>query len=183
MNLELNTFEYEEDTSLGTIQIEQVENGTGIIVELFPENQSKESFESAEFSQVYNILELAPCCKSGNYNFNFPFPTGTTKEQKEEVGRAIIRGVESMLETTLNLSDLKDLPVYAIIESLRRNYLINEIMYFVTYQATEPIDIENFAGLSVEHLQNIYKLIDTINETNEERTEHTLTYLKTLANK
>jgi hypothetical protein len=40
MNLELNTFEYEEDTSIGTLQIEQVENGTGIIVELFPENQS-----------------------------------------------------------------------------------------------------------------------------------------------
>ena len=178
MNLELNTFEYEEDTSLGTIQIEQVENGTGIIVELFPENQSKESFESAEFSQIYNILELATCCKSGNYNFNFPFPTGTTKEQKEEVGRAILRGVESMLETTLNLCDLKDLPVYTIIESLRKNYLINEIMYFVTYQATESIDIEDFAGLSVEHLQNAYRLIDTINETNEERTEHLMIYLK-----
>ena len=183
MNLELGTFEYEEDTSIGTIQIEQVENGTGIIVELFPENQSKESFESAEFSQVYDILELAPCCKNGNYNFNFPFPTGTTEEQKEEVGRAIVRGVESMLETTLNLYDLKDLPVYPIIESLKRNHLINEIMYFVTYQATEPIDIEDFAGLPIGHLQNAYRLIDTINETNEERTQHLKLYVESKKDK
>jgi hypothetical protein len=83
-----------------------------------------------------------------------------------------------MLETTLNLYDLKDLPVYPIIESLKRNYLINEIMYFVTYQATEPIDIEDFAGLSVGHLQNAYRLIDTINETNEERTKHLKLYVE-----
>ena len=119
MDLELGTFEYEEDTSLGTIQIEQVENGTKIIVELFPENQSKESFESAEFSQVYDLLELAPCCKSGNYNINFPFPSGTTEEQKDEIGRVIIRGVESMLETVLNLRDLTEIPEYPILESLR----------------------------------------------------------------
>ena len=59
-NLELDTFEYEEDTSLGTLQIEQVENGTKIMVEFFPNNQSKESFENAEFSEVYDILELSP---------------------------------------------------------------------------------------------------------------------------
>jgi hypothetical protein len=178
MNLELDTFEYEEDLSIGTLQMEQVENGTKIIVELFPENQSKESFEDAEFSQVYDLLELAPCCIYAYENINHPVPEGTTEEQKEEVARAILRGVESMLETTLNLQDLKDLPVYPIIESLKRNHLISEIMYFVTYQATEPIDIEDFAGLSVGHLQNAYKLIDTINETDEERTQHLITYLK-----
>lgn len=179
MDLELGTFEYEEDTSLGTIQMEQVENGTKIIVELFPENQSKESFESAEFSQVYDLLELAPCCKSGNYNINFPFPSGTTEEQKDEIGRVIIRGVESMLETTLNLRDLTEIPEYPILESLTRNHLITEIMYFVTYRATEPIDIEDFAGLPIGQLQNTWRLIDTINESDEERTKHVIQYLST----
>ena len=41
-----------------------------VIVELFPNNQSKESFESAEFSQVYDLFELAPCCLKAYDNIN-----------------------------------------------------------------------------------------------------------------
>ena len=178
MNLELDTFEYEEDTSIGTIQIEQVENGTGIIVELFPENQSKESFESAEFSQVYNILELAPCCIYGYDNLNFPYPTGTTEEEKGEVVRAILRGVESMLETILNLQDLKDLPVYPIIERIRKEYILGEIQSFIEYRATEPINTSILEKLEIGHLNNAFRLIDTINETDEERTKHLKLYVE-----
>lgn len=177
-DLDLDTFEYEEDVELGTIQMEQVENSNKVIVELFPNNQSKESFENAEFSQVYDLFELAPCCLKAYDNINHPLPVGTTKEQRDEVNRAILRGVESMLETTLNLYDLRELPVYPVIETIRRNYLITEIMSFITYRATEPIDIEDIVALKTGHLANTLKLIDTINETDEVRTQHVIEYLK-----
>ena len=178
MDLELDTFEYEEDTSIGTIQIEQVENGTKIIVELFPENQSKESFESAEFSKVYDIIDLAPCCIYGYDNLNFPYPVGTTEDQKGEVIRAILRGVESMLETMLNLRDFTEHPAYSTLEKIRRTYLETEISSFITYRATEEINADKLEGLKIGYLENAFRLIDTINETDEQRTEHLKVYLE-----
>ena len=176
-NLELNTFEYEYDLAIGTLQIEQIENGTKIIVELFPENQSKESFESAEFSQVYDILDLAPLCSAVLYNISFPLPEGATKEQEKEINVAIVRGIRAMLETTLNWRDFKDHPSFAVMSGLRRNYVFGEIAYFITYRATEPIEIEEVKNLEMKDLENIFRIIDTINETDEERTENLLKYI------
>ena len=179
-DLELGTFEYEEDISIGTVQIEQVENGTKIIVELFPNNQSKESFESAEFSKVYDILELAPY---STFNLSqFPVPEGTTEEELDELSGAVHRGVDSMLETILNLQDFKnvqvhahgqDIPIYPILSSLRGDYLLSEILSFAKYRATEPIDIQK-ASETIGKLENTYRLIDTINETDEIRTKNIL---------
>ena len=182
-NLELNTFEYEEDTSLGTLQIEQVENGTKIIVELFPENQSKESFESAEFSQVYDILDLAPCCIYGYDNLNFPYPVGTTEDQKGEVIRAILRGVESMLETTLNLYDFEGQEIYPTLERIRKEYLLKEINSFLKYRAKEytKIEITLSEETDIGKLENLFRIIDTINETDQTRTQNILKYMGNLA--
>lgn len=184
MDLELDTFSYEEDTTNGTVQMEQVENGTKVIVEYFPTNQSKESFESAEFSQVYDLLELS-ICRSDN-NINHPVPEGTTEEEKIEITKAILDGTDVMLETILNLEDFKDveiqstrgtIPIYPILKSLREDYLLNNIMYFITYRATEYIDIEDVAKYDTGTLENIFKLTDTINETDEQRTQNIKKYL------
>jgi hypothetical protein len=184
MNLELDTFEYEEDTSIGTIQIEQVENSTKIMVEFFPIDQSKESFESAEFCKVYDILELAPY---HDYNLrNFPLPEGTTEDQLNEVSLAIFNGVDNLLETILNIQDFKDVqvhvhgkdvPVYPVLEEMRKNYLLTNIMYFITYRATEYIDIEDVASQDVKGMETIFKITDTLNETDEQRTKNVLKYL------
>lgn len=125
MNLELDTFQVEDDLNIGTLQIEQIENGTKVIVELFPENQSKESFESAEFSEVYDILELA--VKHG-YNLDFPMPNNATEDDLTELSMSVFMAVGDMLGTIRNIQDFKDVKVnfhdeeieiYPILEKLR----------------------------------------------------------------
>ena len=179
-NLELNTFEYEEDTSLGTLQIEQVENGTKIMVEFFPHNQSKESFENAEFSEVYDILELSPLALNTGLkgNFNKIYPTGITKEQGQEIDKAISNGISSMLETILNLQDFKGTEIYPTLETIRREYLLREVNSFLKYRAEEEPLPEN---TSTGTLENAFRIIDTINETDQTRTQNILKYLNNLA--
>ena len=181
-NLELNTFEYEEDTELGTLQIEQVENGTKIMIEFFPNNQSKESFEKAEFSEVCDILELAPLTFSTGIRRNFSkiYPTGITQAQEYEIDNAIINGVSAMLETILNLQDFKgtkitsytkgEIEIYPILETLRKEFLIREITSFIQYRSTEAVEL--LENTKIEVLEEMYRVIDTINETNETRTKN-----------
>ena len=178
-NLELDTFQYEEDTSLGTLQIEQVENGTKIMVEFFPHNQSKESFENAEFSEVYDILDLAPMTvKEFIGNFHQIYPKGTTHEQEKEINHALLEGVISLLETTRNLQDLKEHVSYPVICSLRRKYLLREVNSFLKYRAEEEPLPES---TSTKVLEDLFKIIDTINETDQTRTQNILKYLNNLA--
>lgn len=189
-NLELDTFQYEEDTSLGTLQIEQVENGTKIMVEFFPHNQSKESFENAEFSEVYDILELSPLALNTGVkgNFNKIYPTGITKEQEHEIDRAIVNGISSMLETILNLEDFRgvkintftkgEVAIYPTLETIRREYLLREVNSFLKYRAEEEPLPES---TSTETLENAFRIIDTINETDQTRTQNILKYLNNLA--
>lgn len=181
MDLELDTFQVENDLNIGTLQIEQIENGTKVIVELFPENQSTESFESAEFSKVYDILELALCCFRTDCTINHPVPVGTTEADKQEISKAVCEGVSSMLETIRNLQDFKEekvtsyqgeISIYPILEKLRKEFLITEISSFIEYRTTESVEL--LEDTSVEVLEEMYRAIDTINERDEERTKKLL---------
>ena len=91
-----------------------------------------------------------------------------------------------MLETVLNLQDFKDtrvhtnnkdVPIYPILASLRGDYLIAEILSFIKYRATQDIDISKVSD-DIPVLENTFRLIDTINETDEVRTQHVIEYLK-----
>ena len=174
-NLELDTFEYEEDTSLGTLQIEQVENGTKIMVEFFPYNQSKESFENAEFCEVYDIIDLAPLTlKELMANFYKVYPKGITHEQEFEINSAIMNGVVSLLETILNLNDFENSIAYPILYKLRKHYLLNEVNSFLKYRANKKTLSED---TDIKILEDLYRITDTINETDETRTENIMKYL------
>lgn len=184
MNLDLDTFEYEEEISIGTIQMEQIENGTKVAVELFPDNQSKESFEDAEFSKIYDLLELS--IFRMQILTQFPVPKGTTEEDIYKISRAVANGVTVMLESIMNLEDFKgtminindrNIPIYPILASLRGDYLFSKIMSFIGYRATEPIDIQKVSD-DMNSLEAVYRIIDTINETDEQRTQNVLNYLK-----
>lgn len=179
MNLELDTFEYEDDLQIGTLHVEQIENSTKVIIELFPNNQSKESFENAEFSQVRDILELA--VKRGYNLGTFPMPDNATEDDLTELSMSVFGGVDILLETILNLQDFKgvkvnfegeEIEVYPILEKLRKEFLIKEITYFTQYRSTEAIKLLEDTGIEV--LEVMYKAINTINETDEERTKNLL---------
>lgn len=178
MDLELDTFQVEDDLNIGTLQIEQIENGTKVVVELFPENQSTESFESAEFSKVYDILELG--VKHG-YNLNFPMPDNATEDDLTELSMSVFGSVRDMLSTIRNLQDFKgvkvnfhdeEIEVYPILEKLRKEFLITEISSFVKYRTTESVEL--LENTNVEVLEEMFKAIDTINETDEVRTKRLL---------
>lgn len=166
INLELDTFDYEDNLEIGTLQIEQIENGTKIIIELFPNNQTKESFENAEFSKVYDILELA---LFHGYNLDFPVPEGTTEDQLTELSMSVFNGVDLMLESTQNIKDFKnvtvhsqgvEVPIYPVLEKLRKNYLLKEINSYLKYRADEdPISEDT----DIDTLETLYSAIDTIN--------------------
>ena len=96
-----------------------------------------------------------------------------------------------MTESIVNIHDFKnvcvrdnrlekDVPVYPFLASLRTDYLLEEIRDFIEYQATEVIDEDIIEKISddIGALQNIFRLIDTMNETNEVRTKHVKEYLK-----
>lgn len=179
-NLELNTFEYEEDTSTGTLQIEQVENGTKIMIEFFPHNQSKESFENAEFCEVFDIIELAPLTlKELHANFHKIYPSGTTQEQEFEINSAIMNGVVSLLETILNLKDFENCLAYPILYKLRKHYLLKEVNSFLKYRADEDILPQD---TDIKVLEDLYRITDTINETDQTRTQNILKYMSNLEN-
>ena len=203
-NLELDTFEFETDVELGTLQIEQVENSNKIMVELFPNNQTKESFENAEFSAVFDILELAP--NMDNF-IRFPVPETATDEQKWEISHAIHDGIYDMLETIRNIKDFEDVevnayglndktPIYSTLEVIRANYLMNELDSFFKYRTLTGIYTKRIrAGLyevthkssingrrydkigKIQMLEDMFKIIDTINEDDNKRTNNLLTYL------
>ena len=177
-NLELDTFEYEEDTSIGTLQIEQVENGTKIMVEFFPCNQSKESFENAEFCEVYDIIELAPLTlKDLHANFYKIYPSGITHEQEFEINSAIMNGVVSLLETILNLNDFEYCSAYPILYKLRKHYLLDEVNSFLKYRAEkEPLSEDT----DIKVLEDLYRITDTINETDQTRTQNIIKYMNNL---
>ena len=175
-NLELDTFQYEDNLSIGTLQMEQIENGTKVIIELFPDNQSKESFENAEFSKVYDLLELV---EKHGYNLDFPMPDNATEDDLTELSMSVFLGVETLMETILNLQDFKEHKVYPILHDLHKNYLLQELNSFLTYRARMETLSED---TDITVLENLYRIINTINETDQTRTENIKKYIASLEN-
>ena len=176
MDLELDTFEYEDNLQIGTLQIEQIENSTKVAIELFPNNQTKESFEEAEFCKIYDILELG--VKHGYNLKDFPMPDNATEDDLTELSMSVFGGVDLMLETIRNLQDFKEvkvnfngeeIEVYPILEKLRKEFLTTEITSFIQYRSTEAVELLEDTKLEV--LEEMFKAIDTINERDEVRTK------------
>ena len=201
--LKLDTFEYEEDTSLGTIQMEQIEESNKIAVELFPNNQSKESFENAEFSQIYDIFELAPIVIGTGFKGEFSSitPTNATEEQKEEIHDAIRHGVGDMLETIINIYDFTDtkinsfygeIPLYPILKTIRENFILSQTNYFLQYRAETDLQIEPFGNsyrifskdgstdklLEFYQVETAFNYTDTLVDTDEKRMSNIKEYLE-----
>ena len=82
MELKLTTDHAEMETELGIIDIWQIEKGEKFTVEIFPPNQSDESFQKGEFTNVWNVLEVAASMDFVRLNH---VPSSWSWEQKCEM--------------------------------------------------------------------------------------------------
>lgn len=114
------------ETELGVIDIWQIEGGELFTVEIFPNNQSEESFEKGEFTNVWNALEVA-------VNMDFVKFTHRPKEWNwkqvcDMEQNAVTLIFSEMLSTIQNLEDLKEVKlkdgteVYDSLKVIRNKY-------------------------------------------------------------
>ena len=125
VKLNLTTDHTQMDTELGVIDIWQIEGGELFTVEIFTPNQSKESFESGEFTNVWNALEVA-------VNMDFVkfirSPKEWTWEQTCEMEQNAVTLIFEMLSTIQNLEELKEVKlkdgteVYESVKVIRNKY-------------------------------------------------------------
>ena len=125
MELKLNTDQVQVETGLGTIDIWQVEGSEIFTIEIFPPNQSEESFEKAEFTNVWSVLETA--CNMDFVKFTHR-PKEWTWEQVCDMEQLAVTAIFEMLSTIQNLEDFKDTklkdgtPVYESLKVIRNKY-------------------------------------------------------------
>ena len=78
MEIKLKTDHKDLETELGIIDIWQIENGELLTVEIFPNNQTDESFQAGEFTNVWNILDI-------DSNILSKYPKEWTAKQRQEI--------------------------------------------------------------------------------------------------
>jgi hypothetical protein len=92
------------ESPVGTVVISQIEDSHLVSVEVFPENQSKESFEDAEFNNIVDIREVA--VDSDFFHLrNMPKCDWETEHKVRDV---VIFGIRKMIATIQNMEDLRD---------------------------------------------------------------------------
>ena len=127
------------DTELGIIDINQIENSTIFSIEIFPFDQSNESFESAEFNNFHNIADedgLNPDF------FSLPYhPSNWTWEQRCDVEQSAIQGIYELIKTVKNVDDLKDMSSVGVIY-----VLLKDRCPFCGKQLTEDDSTEYIRG-------------------------------------
>ena len=108
------------ETELGVIDINQIEDGTYFSVEIFPPNQSKDSFEDAEFNNIWDITD------EDGLNMDFMQLKHTPNEwnwtQLCDMTDKAICGLFSMLSTIQNIDELKKSPIYENLLVIRNKY-------------------------------------------------------------
>ena len=118
------------ETELGIIDIWQIEGGELFTVEIFPNNQSEESFEKGEFTNVWNALEVAVNMDFVKFTHR---PKEWTWEQTCEMEQNAVTLIFEMLSTIQNLEDLKEvkirvvgnaseIPIYEDVKVIRNKY-------------------------------------------------------------
>ena len=117
------------ETELGTIDIEQVEDGIQFIVEIFPTGQTNDSFQNAEFCNVWNALE---CAVNPDFTYLYNIPENWTHKQRCEVECEVTTTILNMLGSIQNLEDFREvtifekgieIPVYDSLKVLNNNYV------------------------------------------------------------
>ena len=120
MKLVLEKPSMQIETELGVIDINQVEDGTYFTVEIFPPNQSKESFEDAEFNNIWDITS------EDSLNMDFMqlkhTPNEWNWEQLCDMTDKAVCGLFSMLSTIQNLDEWKKSPLYEELRVIRNKY-------------------------------------------------------------
>lgn len=89
---------------VGEVVISQIEDSHLVSVEIFPENQSKESFENAEFCNILDMREVA--VDSDFFQIN-----NTPKcnwEEYHELRNVVTFGIRKMIASIQNMLDLQD---------------------------------------------------------------------------
>ena len=129
MELKLKQDHAQVETKLGIIDIWQIEGGELFTVEIFPPNQSDESFQKGEFTNVWNALEIA-------VNMDFArlrdVPQNWDWQQTRYIEQEAVTALFKLLSTIQNLEDLKEVkinegnnlftPVYSSVEAVRNKY-------------------------------------------------------------
>ena len=88
-NYTFNKSEFEFYMSDGsTVQSYQIENGSVWTLEIFPKNQTRESFEKAEFIGHIVIFEkpkqIIPYCASSSFDYGINYPYEWNSNLKKE---------------------------------------------------------------------------------------------------
>ena len=113
------------ETELGVIDIWQIEGGELFTVEIFPPSQSEESFEKGEFTNVWNVLDVAVNMDFVKFTHR---PQNWTWEQVCEMEQNAVTLIFELLSTIQNLEDLKEVklsdgtPVYESLKVIRNKY-------------------------------------------------------------
>ena len=120
MELLLEKAEAQVETGLGVIDICQVEDSTTFVVEIFPENQSKESFEDAEFSNKWDIISdevLNPDFVRLRH-----VPREWSWEQVCDMEQLAVTCLYEMLSTIKNLDSFRGTSIYEDLKVIRNKY-------------------------------------------------------------
>lgn len=106
-------------TELGLIDINQIEDGANFSVEIFPPNQSKESFENAEFNNIFNIIDI---CVDMDFQYFKYTPDHWTWEQKCAMLDKVLQGMYSLVATITNIEDFRGEEYYTSLWAIRNKY-------------------------------------------------------------
>lgn len=170
LKLNLKEDHAQVETKLGIIDIWQIEGGELFTVEIFPPNQSKESYEAGEFVTVWNVLEIAT-------NMDFAelkhAPREWNWQQVCFMEQEAVTALFELLAGIENLEDFKNvkyndrgmqIPVYESLRVIRNKYNSNYCS-FCGKEINEDTRKEYTAGLfcceeCFKEYQNNLKLTD-----------------------
>ena len=116
VKLKLREDHAQVETKLGVIDIRQIEGGELFTVEFFPNNQSSESFEAGEFTDVWNALEVVTDVDGVHFKH---LPNELSEEEKKFIEEETLIAFLELISTIENLGDLKEVTINTLFNGFR----------------------------------------------------------------